>query len=418
MIASFYNNVFLNSTGVNTDTRTLKKGNLFIALTGDNFNGNIYVEKALENGASHAVSDDDRFSSNRKVTVVKDCLTFLQELATYHRKILKTPIIALTGSNGKTTTKELIISILSTQFKVNGTRGNLNNHIGVPLTLLSFTKNTEIGVVEMGANHMKEIEALAAIALPDYGLITNYGKAHLEGFGSEENIKIGKSELYENLRKHNKTVIVGSWDEEQIKRSSGIKRILTTTESQLLKAEPFLKFKFKGEVCSSQLTGAYNYQNILLAATVGEIFHILQNNILKGIENYLPTNNRSQIVEKNGLKIILDAYNANPNSMEAALKNLALQSDNPKTAILGDMFELGSYASKEHHKIASLALELGITNIHLIGENFYDISTKDVIKYKDFDSFKKNKKILNDMKGILLLKGSRGMALERVLELF
>lgn len=418
MTESFYNNLFLNSTGINTDTRTLKSKNIFIALKGDNFNGNIYVEKALENGALHAVSDDDKYNSHKNVTIVKDCLLFLQELATYHRKILKTPIVALTGSNGKTTTKEIIISILKTQYNVTGTQGNLNNHIGVPLTLLSFTKETEIGVVEMGANHMKEIEALAAITLPDYGLITNYGKAHLEGFGSEENIKIGKSELYENLRTNNKTAIVGSWDQDQINRSSGINRILSTTEAQLIETEPFVKLKYKNTLCNTQLTGAYNYQNILLAATVGEAFNITTDNIIKGIEDYLPTNNRSQIIIKQNLKIILDAYNANPNSMEAALRNLALQSDQPKTAILGDMFELGPYASDEHLKIASLAIQLGIDSIHLIGENFYNISIENVNRYKDFSSFKDQRDEIKNLKGILLLKGSRGMALERVLELF
>jgi len=418
MIAQFYNDICLNCTGVSTDTRKITKGNLFIALTGDNFNGNEYIKTALEKGAMHAISDDQSFKGQDRITVVDDCLKFLQNLATYHRTILKTPIVALTGSNGKTTTKEIIISILKTQYNVTGTQGNLNNHIGVPLTLLSFTKETEIGVVEMGANHMKEIELLAAITLPDYGLITNYGKAHLEGFGSEENIKIGKSEMYENLRMHNKTAIVGNWDQEQIDRSEGIERILTTNDAQLLNAEPFINFKYKGSNCATQLTGAYNFQNILLAATVGEAFNISKENIIKGIESYIPTNNRSQIIRKNQLKIILDAYNANPNSMEAALKNLALQSEKPKTVVLGDMFELGKYAATEHEKIANLAIELEIDEIHVIGENFYNISFETIHQYRDFTDFKQKMEHINQLEGILLLKGSRGMALERVLELF
>lgn len=418
MIAQFYTDVFTKCTGVSTDSRKITEGNLFIALTGENFNGNEYIEIALEKGAIHAVSDDPNFKNRDDVIVVNDSLEFLQHLATYHRKTLNTPIVALTGSNGKTTTKEIIISILKTQYKVSGTQGNLNNHIGVPLTLLSFNADTQIGVVEMGANHMKEIEILAAITIPDYGLITNYGKAHLEGFGSEENIKIGKSELYENLRSHNNIAIVGSWDQEQLNRSEGIERILTTDDAQLLTAEPFINFKYKGSNCSTQLTGAYNFQNILLAATVGEAFKISKENIIKGVASYIPNNNRSQIIHKKGLKIILDAYNANPNSMEAALKNLALQSEQPKTVILGDMFELGKYAAIEHEKIANLAIELEFDEIHVIGENFYNISSEIIHQYRGFSDFEQKMDHLNQLEGVLLLKGSRGMALERVLELF
>lgn len=417
MIKEFYHNIFIKSSGVSTDTRTLSNRNVFIALTGDNFDGNKYIQQALENGASHVVTSDQQWKNHPNATVVTSTLDFLQNLATYHRIQLDIPIIALTGSNGKTTTKELILSVLETSYNVSGTKGNLNNHIGVPLTLLSLTHETEIGVVEMGANHMKEISKLSSIACPDYGLITNYGKAHLEGFGSEENIKIGKSELYDYLREKGKTSIIGNWDEEQHKRSHGI-NCIPTIEAKLLKSEPFISFEYAGQKCETQLTGSYNFNNMLFAITIGDIFNIPSKKILHGISNYLPQNNRSQLIEKDGLKIILDAYNANPSSMEVALYNISKQQENPKTVILGDMFELGPYAHKEHEKIAQLALELGIDNIHLVGESFSEINLEGSNSYKNFNDFKNHTDFLQALSGILLIKGSRGMALERILDLF
>lgn len=408
--------LFLNSKGVQTDTRKLANGELFFALSGDLFDGNKYVEQALEKGAIHAISSDEKFISNKNITVVANVLKTLQQLATHHRKQLKLPIVALTGSNGKTTTKELILSVLSQQYQVKGTAGNFNNHIGVPLTLLSFDTSTEIGIVEMGANHMKEIELLASIALPDYGLITNYGKAHLEGFGSAENIKIGKSELYDNLRDHNKTAIVAHWDQEQLKRSQGIKQLLTNDDYLLEKAEPFINLKFNNEIITTQLTGAYNYHNMLLAAAVGKAFNMKDADILKGLSSYEPTNNRSQIIKIGKLKIILDAYNANPSSMVVALENLNKQSEERKIAILGDMFELGTYAATEHQHIADLAKEMELDKTYLIGENFNKVNSPKAYKFTNFSTFQDSFTIDTQEEAILLIKGSRGMALERILE--
>lgn len=408
---------FLNSNGVQTDTRKIQKNELFFALSGENFDGNSYVTEALEKDALHVVTSDISWKENSKITVVPDVLKCLQELSTYHRKQLALPIVSLTGSNGKTTTKELIISILSQQYKVKGTKGNFNNHIGVPLTLLSFDRNTEIGIVEMGANHMKEIEFLSNIALPDYGLITNYGKAHLEGFGNEENIIKGKSELFEHLKKHEKTAIVGHWDTKQLELSQGIERFITSVDSKLITAEPYIIIEFEGQRSTTQLVGAYNYYNMLLAAAVGQLFNMSTTDIIKGISDYKPTNNRSQIIQKNQLKIILDAYNANPSSMIVALENLMKQPEKHKIAVLGDMFELGEYSTKEHEYIAHFTRELQIDEVYLIGKAFACVAIDNVTQFKTFEDFKESFKPDVNQDSALLIKGSRGMALERTLEL-
>lgn len=407
---------FISSNGINTDTRSIHEGDLFFALSGENFDGNQYVETALNKGASHVVSNDRTWSNHEQVTVVSNVLKTLQELATYHRRILNIPIIALTGSNGKTTTKELIISVLSTQFTVKGTKGNFNNHIGVPLTLLSFDSSVEIGVVEMGANHMKEIELLSTIAEPNYGLITNYGKAHLEGFGSVENIKKGKSELFDYLNATSGTAIIGRWDPEQIVRSSNVKQVFTPENTSIFSEVPFLTFIAQNELIKSKLTGSYNYHNALFAYTVGLVMNISQKNIIAGIENYVPKNNRSQIITSQNTKIILDAYNANPSSMKVALENLALQKEANKIAILGDMFELGDYALEEHQKMASLAEKLKFQHIYLIGENFNRTETINSKKFKTKEAFLKSFQFDVDKQQVILIKGSRGMGLENILK--
>lgn len=406
---------FITSKGIQTDTRKIQKDELFVALSGENFDGNLYITQALEKGAIHVITSDNSWQKDARATVVSDPLKCLQDLATYHRKQLGIPIISLTGSNGKTTTKELILSVLSQQYKVQGTKGNLNNHIGVPLTLLSFDSTTEIGIVEMGANHLKEIETLSNIALPDYGLITNYGKAHLEGFGSEENIKTAKSELYDYLRKHHKTAIIGHWDQEQLKRSEGIERFITSTDSKLLKATPFITLEFEGVTAPTQLTGAYNYNNMLLAAAVGQLFNMSTTAILKGLSNYVPTNNRSQIIQKGSLKIILDAYNANPSSMNVALENLSKQPETHKIAFLGDMFELGAYTASEHQSIANLANQLKLNEVYLIGNAFSKVTTSEAKLFTNFAGFQNNFKFEHHKDTAILIKGSRGMALERIL---
>ena len=408
--------IFLKSSGVNTDTRSIEKDQLFVALKGDNFDGNQYIEQALNSGATHAISSDTKWSEDSRVTVVKNTLKTLQELATYHRNHLNIPIIALTGSNGKTTTKELILSVLTNQFKVKGTKGNLNNHIGVPLTLLSFDSSLQIGVVEMGANHPKEIAALCAIAQPNIGLITNYGKAHLEGFGSLEGVKNSKSELYNYLKENNGKVIVGKWDPEQIVRTVGMNQFFTPSNSSIHTKTPYIQFIVEGNLIKTQLTGAYNYHNALFAYTVGKLMEMQTEQIISGIENYSPKNNRSQIIIKNNTKIILDAYNANPSSMKVALENLASQDHIHKTAILGDMFELGKYATEEHQNVASLTQKLKIDDVYLIGKNFFKSETKTAMQFEDLTTFLTQTTINIDKEQVILIKGSRGMRLEKILE--
>ncbi|WP_292889671.1 UDP-N-acetylmuramoyl-tripeptide--D-alanyl-D-alanine ligase [Nonlabens sp.] len=407
--------IFLNSTGVNTDTRTIEKGQLFFALSGENFDGNLYVEEALQQGAIHIVSKDSKWIGNDKVTVVKQVLNCLQQLASFHRQHLNIPIIGLTGSNGKTTTKELIIAVLSTQFTVKGTEGNLNNHIGVPLTLLSFNSSHQIGVVEMGANHPKEIATLCEIAQPNFGLITNYGKAHLEGFGGLEGVKTSKSELYTYLRKSKGTAIIGRWDPEQIVRSTGIPQLYTPENTSLYSETPFITFITEGHLIKTQLTGRYNYHNALFAFTIGKIMEMAPEKIVKGIESYIPSNNRSQIIKIKNTKIILDAYNANPSSMNVAIENLAAQECAHKVAILGDMLELGAYTLIEHQSISELTEELKINDVFLLGEHFSKVVARHATQFRNLDSFCNFYKIHTDKEQVILIKGSRAMGLERLL---
>ncbi|MCL5128956.1 UDP-N-acetylmuramoyl-tripeptide--D-alanyl-D-alanine ligase [Algibacter sp. L4_22] len=415
--------LFLECEAVSTDTRKIENNAMFFALKGENFNGNIYAQKAIEAGAKLAIIDEVEYQISDKTILVDNVLETLQSLATFHREYLKLPIIALTGSNGKTTTKELINSVLSKKFKTTATIGNLNNHIGVPLTLLSMNQSTEIGIVEMGANHQKEIEFLCNIAKPDFGYITNFGKAHLEGFGSVEGVIKGKSEMYDFLITNNKTIFVNSNDKIQVQKTEsairftfGNKNSNSNAEINFIEAQPFVSCEFKDKEIKSQLIGDYNFNNIAAAITIGQYFKVNIADIKTAIENYTPTNNRSQIIEKASNKIILDAYNANPTSMHAALLNFEKQSGN-KIAILGDMFELGKEAKTEHQNIADLAISLQIQNIILVGENFDKTNTpsEKLKKYKNFSDLEDAFNISEIEDSILLIKGSRGMALERLL---
>lgn len=398
---------------------------MFFALKGDNFNGNNYAEKALKSGAKFAIIDEVKFNTSNQTILVNNVLNTLQELSSYHRKQLNTPIIALTGSNGKTTTKELINAVLSEKYNTTATVGNLNNHIGVPLTLLSMTPKTEIGIVEMGANHQKEIEFLCKIAKPDYGYITNFGKAHLEGFGSVEGVIKGKSEMYEFLISQNKHIFVNTNDDIQVEKTKNAKRytygnkigkvdvLIVFTEAQ-----PFVKCLYNNQNIQSQLIGDYNFNNIAAAITIGNYFKVKDSDIKNGIENYIPSNNRSQIIDKASNKIVLDAYNANPTSMQAALLNFEKQPGN-KIAILGDMFELGDDAIIEHQNIVDLALTLNISQVILVGENFYKskIHSEKAIQFESFKAFKNDYNFSLIKNKTILIKGSRGMALERLLDL-
>ncbi|WP_047416412.1 UDP-N-acetylmuramoyl-tripeptide--D-alanyl-D-alanine ligase [Cellulophaga sp. Hel_I_12] len=415
--------LFLQFPNVSTDTRKITKDCLFFALKGDHFNGNSYAQQAIEKGAAFAIVDEEAFAHHPSIILVQDSLETLQQLANFHRKKSKAKIISLTGSNGKTTTKELISSVLATSYKTIATVGNLNNHIGVPLTLLSIKKNTEIAIIEMGANHQKEIEFLCAIAEPDFGYITNFGKAHLEGFGGVEGVIKGKSELYNFIIEQNRTIFFNADDAIQVSKLNAYEKKYGFSQEKneyhhikYISADPFVKLQFEDKIIHSKLIGVYNFVNCCAAILMGSYFKVSFENIKKGIENYIPVNNRSQIIDKNGHQIILDAYNANPSSMIVALENFKNLNVDPKIIFLGDMFELGETAPEEHQAIVDLASSMRFDTVFLIGKNFAKTKNKE----QTFETFEALASFLEKNpipKSNILIKGSRGMALERLLEL-
>lgn len=414
--------LFLDSTGVSTDTRTCKPGSIFFALKGEHFNANEFAETALGNGAAYAVIDEKPSLEDPRFIVVSDALETLQNLASYHRRYCGTRVLGLTGSNGKTTTKELINSCLSRKYKTIATAGNLNNHIGVPLTLLNLTRETEIAIVEMGANHPQEIAFLCNIAQPDFGYITNFGKAHLEGFKSPEGVIAAKSELYDHLKAHDKTLFLNLDDPIQHNQRSYSRTFgfgngeNSDLEIKLLPANPFAKISVNGQVIQSNLIGDYNSKNIAAAFSIGYYFEVPFDAQKQAIEEYTPNNNRSQIIDKASNKILLDAYNANPTSMAAAIDNLVGMDASYKIAILGDMFELGEYAVQEHEHLAEILENSPIDEIYLLGKNFYNTQTAG--RAKKFTTIEEFKTAFtpNFTNAIILIKGSRGMALERILD--
>lgn len=411
------------STGVSTDTRTLKKGNIFFALSGDNFNGNEYAEKALQTGASHAVVSDPKVALNNKYILVNDTLEALQLLARHHRNSLDIPFIALTGSNGKTTTKELISVVLSTKYNTLATPGNYNNHIGVPLTILSVKPEHELAIVEMGANHLGEISDLCAIADPSHGLITNIGKAHIGTFGGVENILRGKSELFDYLIKKNAVIWVNK-DDEKLRNMSNrmIKPLLYPGEyydASYVSADPFLILRDEhGKKVRTQLVGKYNYQNVVAALAVGKFFGVDPKIVKGAIESYSPANNRSQVLELNSNTVILDAYNANPTSMKAALDNfLTMKSKKNKWVILGDMLELGEDEEEEHRKIGDLLMDRDISAIYVgkLMENAYKAHEGSKF-FPETEALLDKLPEMNIHQALMLVKGSRAMKLERITE--
>jgi UDP-N-acetylmuramoyl-tripeptide--D-alanyl-D-alanine ligase len=417
--------LFLESKGVATDTRALKTDQLFFALKGDNFNGNLFAEKALSKGAGYAIIDEELNELNDRYILVDDVLDTLQKLSTYHREFLNIPIIAITGSNGKTTSKELIHAVLRKKFNTVATVGNLNNHIGVPLTLLSMKRSTEFGIVEMGANHPNEIKSLCQIAKPNYGYITNFGKAHLEGFGSIEGVIAAKSELYSYLKANNKMMFLNIDDpiqQEQLNYHTTytfgtspnadvvIKYGLSTEKAEVL---------FEGFNIKSQLTGDYNAINMAAAICVGKYFKVPVESIQKAILDYSPQNNRSQIIKIGSNLLLMDAYNANPTSMKAALDSFKNNAATNKIVILGDMFELGANAAEEHQYIVNYLESINVLHAYLVGDNFYKTSTSrhNITKLKSFSDLQLSLEATEFNNAYILIKGSRGMALERTVEI-
>ena len=414
--------LFLEHPHICTDTRKITKDCIFFALKGPSFNGNEFAKTALENGAAYAVVDEEHRKVSDRYILCGDVLQTLQNLATFHRNHSKAKIIALTGSNGKTTTKELINGVLSRKYRTVATQGNLNNHIGVPLTLLSITPETEMAIVEMGANHKGEISFLCNIAQPDFGYITNFGKAHLEGFGGVEGVIQGKSELYQYLVSNHKHVFLNADDPIQLEKlDSYVKKIgFSTSDHQYynigyVEANPYVVLEVEGIRIETQLVGKYNFPNCCVAVLVGKYFNVPLKDIKIALESYQPNNNRSQVLKQNGHEIILDAYNANPTSMKAALENFISMGGTNKVLVLGDMFELGSAAPTEHQGIADLVKALGFADVLLVGENFFKTKTS-FHKFKSFDDLKEHLLQKPLKKSQLLIKGSRGMALERLLQ--
>jgi UDP-N-acetylmuramoyl-tripeptide--D-alanyl-D-alanine ligase len=424
MDISYIHGLFLKCNSVSIDTRKIEPNSLFVAIKGENFDANTFAKEALEKGASYVLIDNKDYFIDERTILVENSLIALQELAKFHRQYLELPIIALTGSNGKTTTKELINVVLSKKHTTKATVGNFNNHIGVPLTLLSFSEKTEIGIVEMGANHKKEIEFLCDLAQPDYGYITNFGKAHLEGFGGVEGVIEAKSEMYDYLSKNNKLAFINLEDPIQVAKSKklnsysfGLNKEGADVNIDSISANPFVEILFSNLLVQTHLIGLYNANNVNAAITIGKYFGVEDLAIKEALESYIPENNRSQLLSKGSNQIILDAYNANPSSMAVAIENF-LQLDNlNKIMILGDMFELGSESSREHKAIVDLLLNEKDIVCYFIGKEFYGnrIDKKDFHFYDTFESFSKYLQETKIEKSYLLIKGSRGMALERTL---
>ena len=408
--------IFNQHSTLCTDSREITNGAIFISLKGKNFNGNQYALKAIQDGCSYAIVDEKEYDIHQNTILVNNALKTLQDLATYHRNQLNIPLIGITGSNGKTTSKELINTILNSELSCYATKGNLNNHIGVPLSILEINKKHKIAIIEMGANHQKEIEFLCNIAQPTYGVITNIGSAHLEGFGNLQGVIDTKRELYTYINHNKGHLFVNSDDKLLVSLSNGISQITYGKTGDITglitDTTPLLSMKYHDEIINSNLIGDFQFDNILLAICIGNYFNVSTQNIKKSIENYIPTNNRSQLVKTKKNTLILDAYNANPSSMKAMLNSFANQKYKNKLCILGDMLELGGKSNKEHLDIIKLTNQLELDCI-FVGEIFHSLTK---------NSFKNKQELViyiqgnNIHKRIILLKGSRGIGLEQLIE--
>jgi len=433
MDISFLYDIFKQYPIVTTDSRNTPKNSIFFALKGANFNGNKYAKQALQSGCSYAIVDEAEYATSSNIILVEDSLKALQQLANYHRNTLKTPIIAITGTNGKTTTKELVTSVLGKEHKIISTAGNYNNHIGVPLTLLQIKKDHEIAVIEMGANHIGEIKELCEIAEPNYGLITNIGYAHLEGFGSYENIVKTKGELYDYIRTRKEGKLFVDYNNPVLRKiSEGITSIyygLDNEEEQfvtgkVISANPYLTFKWKMatnyHTVETQLIGDYNLSNALAAITIGKYFGVKGDLISKAIAEYEPNNSRSQLKETPQNMLIVDSYNANPTSMLAALQNFDQMQVKHKVLILGEMKELGPDSSVEHQRIIDYIQHHNFNKVFLVGENFKPTEHQSNWKFTNFKDVNELLEYLQKnpiQDNYVLLKGSRGVQLEKAIEL-
>lgn len=410
---------FLQSDGVSIDTRTIEKDNLFFALKGPNFDANKYASQALEKGAAFAVVDDEQYATDPRIILADDCQKALQDLAVFHRSRYKRKLLAITGSNGKTTTKELVNRVLSKQYIAHATKGNLNNHLGVPLTLLHIHPQVEVAIIEMGANHVGEIAELCRIANPNFGLITNIGEAHTEYFGGIEGVLRGKSELFDHLRKTGGKPFINEHDH---RLANMAKRFINpvlfpAADLQLISADPYIKLELGGADVQTQLIGAYNFGNVAAAVAVGRAFGVSDEQIMEAIAEYAPANQRSQVVEKAGLQLIVDCYNANPTSMQAAIENLAGMSGK-KSVILGDMKEVENSASK-HQELGELVQSKEFDQVYLVGEEMK--AAHEVVPgsrwYREIQALEADWNTLH-FEGTVLLKASRSVGLDRLVERF
>lgn len=416
---------FLRSRSVSTDTRQIKNGSIFFALRGEKFNGNEFASQALEKGASVAVVDDPAAHSGGATVLVDDALRTLQDLATHHRTQLQIPVVGLTGSNGKTTSKELVNAVLGKKFKTHATKGNLNNHIGVPLTILSIDETVEMAVIEMGANHVGEIALLCSIAQPTHGFITNIGKAHIGTFGGFDNIIRAKSELYQYLIQHSGTVFINSQNEILANMAKRFKAPLMYPAKgdyyhcEFVSADPYVKLIAEsGEEIQTQLLGKYNFENIASALCIGKYFGVDAADANVAVSEYVPGNMRSQVVTKRTNTIILDAYNANPSSMKAAIENLAAMKSERKILILGDMFELEEEAEKEHQLIGKLIQQLAFNEVYLCG-SLMKVAQLEIPSAKHYSTKDDLIEALKENKfadSTILVKASRGIGLEAIVD--